>query len=72
MVTSSGAIASYGLDGERLWKEEIGSEDNPVEFYGTPVLAAEDLILVSATGSDSLVYAFNSQLETQWTFEPGK
>lgn len=72
VVTSSGAIVSYGLDGERLWKEEIGNEDNKVEFYGTPVLAGEDLILVSSTGSDNLVYAFNPQLETQWTFEPGK
>ncbi|MFN2144000.1 MAG: PQQ-binding-like beta-propeller repeat protein, partial [Anaerolineales bacterium] len=72
VVTSNGAIVSYGLDGERLWKENIGSEDNPVEFYGTPILAGEDLILVSSTGSDNLVYAFNTQLETQWTFEPGK
>jgi outer membrane protein assembly factor BamB len=71
VVTQSGAIVSYGLDGERLWKEEIGSEDNPVEFYGTPVLAGEDLILVSANESDSLIYAFNTKLETQWTFEPG-
>jgi outer membrane protein assembly factor BamB len=70
VATQSGEVASYGLDGERLWKEEIGTEDNPVEFHGTPVLAGENVILFSATGSDKLIYAFNLELESQWSFEP--
>ncbi|MBN2043889.1 MAG: PQQ-like beta-propeller repeat protein [Anaerolineales bacterium] len=71
VITRSGEISSYSLEGERLWNEEIGNEENPVEFHGTPVLAGEDLILVSAAGSDKLIYAFNTELETQWSFEPG-
>ncbi len=72
VITQSGTIASYDLNGERLWKETIGDEDIPVEFHGTPVLAGEDLILVSALGKVPGVYAFNSELEFLWKFEPGK
>jgi outer membrane protein assembly factor BamB len=70
VATQSGQIASYGLDGERLWREEFGDEDNPVEFHGTPVLAGDDLILVSAIAGDTVFYAFNTELESLWTFEP--
>jgi len=71
VVTQSGVIASYDLNGERLWKEEFATEDNPVEFHGTPVLAGEDTILVSSLGSDAAVFAFNPELELLWMFEPG-
>jgi outer membrane protein assembly factor BamB len=71
VVTQSGEITSYDLEGQRLWNEQIATEDNPVEFHGTPVLAGDDLILVSATGSDEIIYAFNTELESQWSFEPG-
>ena len=70
VVTQSGVIASYDLNGERLWKEEFATEDNPVEFHGTPVLAGEDTILVSSLGSDAVVFAFNPELELLWMFEP--
>ena len=70
VATRSGQIASYGLDGERLWREELGNEDNPVEFHGTPILANEDLVLVSAVTDSAAVYAFNTELETLWTFGP--
>ena len=72
VATRGGTIASYDLTGQRLWKEEVGNEDNPVEFHGTPVLAGENLILVSSVGSDALVYAFNTSLEPLWQFTPAK
>ncbi len=70
VATRGGTIASYDVDGERLWKEEFGNEDTPIEFHGTPVLAGENLILVSATGSDQIVFAFNTNLEPLWQFTP--
>ena len=70
VVTRGGAITSYDTNGERLWKEEFGNEDNPIEFHGTPLVAGEDLILVSAVGGDSIVYAFNTKLESLWQFTP--
>lgn len=70
VVTQSGTIASYDLEGERLWKEDFGTEDDPIEFHGTPVLAAEGLILVSAIGAENGVYAFNAELESEWQFVP--
>ena len=70
VATRSGAITSYDTNGDRLWKEEFGDEDNPIEFHGTPLVAGGDLILVSAVGSDSIVFAFNSKLESLWQFTP--
>jgi outer membrane protein assembly factor BamB len=70
VVTNSGLIASYNLEGERLWKEEFASEDSPVEFHGTPVAAGDNLILVSSIGTETAVFAFNSELETLWQFTP--
>ncbi len=72
VATRSGKIASYALDGERLWQEQIGNEDNPVEFNGNPILAGEDLILVSTIADETAVYAFSTELETLWTFGPEK
>lgn len=68
VVTRAGTIASYDLNGERLWKEEVGTEENKIEFHGTPVLAGENLILVSAVGSPQVVFAFNTKLEPLWQF----
>lgn len=70
VVTNSGVIASYNLEGERLWKEEFASEDSPVEFHGTPVAAGDDLILVPSIGTETAVFAFNTELETLWQFTP--
>ncbi|MEJ2484134.1 MAG: PQQ-binding-like beta-propeller repeat protein [Anaerolineales bacterium] len=70
VVTRSGSIAAYDLQGERLWKEEIGTEENGIEFHGTPVLAGENLILVSAVGSEQIIFAFNDKLESLWQFTP--
>jgi len=70
VVTRGGTIASYDLQGERLWKEEIGNEENGIEFHGSPVLAGEGLILVSSVGGEAIVYAFNNSLEALWQFTP--
>lgn len=69
VVTRSGVIASYDLQGERLWKEQLGEEGG--EFYGTPVVAEDGTILVSAVGASSIVYAYNTNLEPLWQFAPG-
>lgn len=70
VVTRSGVIASYDLQGERLWKEELGEEDG--EFYGTPVVSEDGTILVSAVGATSIIYAYDSNLEPLWQFTPEK
>jgi len=70
VATRGGTIASYDLDGQRLWKEDVGNEDNPIEFHGTPLVAGDDLLLVSSVGSDSIVFAFNTKLELLWQFTP--
>ena len=71
-ATQSGVVATYSLDGERLEKEELSTEETPIEFHGTPVMAGEDTILVSSMGGDAVVYAFNTKLEVLWKFVPGK
>ncbi|MGD2028232.1 MAG: PQQ-binding-like beta-propeller repeat protein [Anaerolineales bacterium] len=68
VVTRSGAVVSYDLDGERLWKEELGEETG--EFYGTPVAAGDNLILVSAVEAENYVYAYDNNLEPLWQFMP--
>ncbi len=68
VTTRSGVIASYDLQGERLWKEDLGEEDG--EFYGTPVGYGDDTILVSAVGAANIIYAYNSTLEPLWQFTP--
>jgi outer membrane protein assembly factor BamB len=70
VVTRGGTIASYDMEGQRLWKEEIGTEENEIEFHGTPVLAGENLILVSAVGGDHIVFAFDTNLEPLWQYAP--
>ena len=66
VVTDAGSITAYDLDGERLWKEEI-LEGN---FYGTPVVGGEDLIMVSALNAESIIYAYNTDLEPLWQYMP--
>lgn len=66
VVTESGVIAAYDTDGERLWKESIG-EGN---LYGTPVLAGDNLILVSALNADAIIYAYDTDLEPLWQYTP--
>lgn len=68
VVTRSGAVVSYDFEGERLWKEELGEEEG--EFYGTPVAAGENLVLVSAVGAENFVYAYDNNLEPLWQFMP--
>lgn len=69
VVTRSGVIASYDLQGERLWKEELGEEEEGA-FYGTPVAAENGTILVSAVGAEAVVYAYSANLEPLWQFTP--
>lgn len=70
VATRGGTLAAYDLQGERLWKEEVGNEENEIEFHGTPVLAGENLILVSSVGGEAIIYAFNTNLESLWQFTP--
>jgi outer membrane protein assembly factor BamB len=66
VATESGVIAAYDKEGERLWKESIG-EGN---LYGTPILAGENLILVSALNAEAILYAYDADLEPLWQFQP--
>jgi len=66
VATESGVISAYGTDGERLWKEEIG-EGN---LYGTPILAGDNLILVSALNAEAIIYAYDADLEPLWQYQP--
>lgn len=70
VATRSGVIASYDLQGERLWKEELGEENG--EFYGTPVATGDGTILVGAVGASNIIYAYNTNLEPLWQFTPEK
>ena len=66
VATESGSMVAYDTDGERLWKESIGEGS----LYGTPVLAGDNLILVSALGAEAIVYAYDADLEPLWQFSP--
>lgn len=68
VATRSGVIASYDLQGERLWKEELGEENG--EFYGTPVVTGDGTILVGAVGAENILYAYDTNLESLWQFTP--
>ena len=70
VATRSGVVASYDLQGERLWKEDLGEEAG--EFYGTPVATGDGTILVSAVGAGNIIYAYNTSLEPLWQFTPQK
>lgn len=68
VATRSGVIASYDLQGERLWKEELGEENG--EFYGTPVVTNDGTILIGAVGAENIIYAYDTNLEPLWQFMP--
>lgn len=68
VVTRSGVIASYNLQGERQWKEDLGEETG--EFYGTPVVTEDGTILVGAVGASNIIYAYDSTLQSLWQFTP--
>lgn len=67
VVTETGDIVAYDTAGERLWKESI-EEDG--KLYGTPILAGDNLILVSALNAQSIIYAYDADLEPLWQYTP--
>lgn len=63
-TTESGAVYALNLDGNSRWNKPIEGK-----LYSSPVLAGE-LILVAAIDADALVYALDSNGNTQWGFTP--
>jgi outer membrane protein assembly factor BamB len=68
-ATQSGEIYCLNLEGGLRWTATIGVED--AEFAGTPI-ATDSSILISAIGSDALVYAYSPDGALQWQFIPQK
>jgi outer membrane protein assembly factor BamB len=64
VTTETGNIFALDLDGKILWTKTITGKLN-----ASPVKAG-DLILIAATKSDALIYAFDSDGTQVWTFTP--
>lgn len=65
-ATRTGTFYSLDLQGDPRWQVSI--EEGSLD--GTPVVAGEDLILVSAVGAEGIVYAYNTNGLLQWQYQP--
>jgi outer membrane protein assembly factor BamB len=66
-ATQGGVFYCLNMEGGLRWTAALNGED--AEFAGTPV-ANEDSILISAIGSDALLYSYTSDGTLQWQFIP--
>lgn len=63
-TTETGVVYALNIDGNSRWNKAIDGK-----LYSSPVLAG-DLILIAAIDAEALVYAMDSNGNTQWGFTP--
>jgi outer membrane protein assembly factor BamB len=66
-ATQGGVLYCLNMEGGLRWTAALSTDD--AEFAGTPI-ATENSILISAIGSDALLYAYNTEGTLQWQFIP--
>ena len=64
VTTESGSLHAFDLDGNIRWSKTLTGK-----LDSSPIKAG-DLILVAATGSEALLYAFDTSGNQVWTFVP--
>jgi outer membrane protein assembly factor BamB len=66
-VSEDGMIRAVNADSTQAWQELIEGE-----FYSTPVLAGDVLLVAPSKNNDILLAAYTLDGEQQWTFPPAK
>jgi outer membrane protein assembly factor BamB len=66
-VSEDGMIRAVDPDGTQAWQEIIEGE-----FYSTPLLAGDLLLVAPTKNNDILLAAYTLDGDQQWTFSPNK